>query len=67
VKGEARNMFNSTPLIAYNTTVTPDASSPRDELGIPTGFIKGANFGKGTATSHYPFPREFLVSMGIRF
>ena len=67
VKGEMRNMFNSTPLIQYNTTVTPDNNSPKDELGIPTGFVKGVNFGKGTATSHYPFPREFLVSMGIRF
>jgi hypothetical protein len=67
VKGEMRNMFNSTPLILYNITVTPDANSPKDALGIPTGFIKGANFGKGTATSNYPFPREYLVSMGIRF
>jgi hypothetical protein len=67
VKGEMRNMFNSTPLISYNITVSPDASSPKDALGIPTGFIKGASFGKGTSTSNYPFPREYLVSMGIRF
>lgn len=67
VKGEMRNMFNSTPLISYNTTVTPDANSPKDALGIPTGFVKGANFGKGTSTANYPFPREFLVSLGVRF
>ena len=67
VKGEMRNMFNSTPLIAYNTTVTPDANSPRDALGIPTGYIKGASFGKGTATAHYPFPREYFVTLGVRF
>jgi hypothetical protein len=67
VKGEMRNMFNSTPLITYNTTVTPDANSPKDELGIPTGYVKGVNFGKGTGTTNYPFPREYLVSMGIRF
>ncbi len=67
VKGEMRNMFNSTPLISYNITVTPDPNSPKDALGIPTGFIKGSSFGKGTSTTNYPFPREYLVSMGIRF
>ena len=67
IKGEMRNMFNSTPLIAYNTTVTPDANSPRDALGIPTGYIKGTSFGKGTATAHYPFPREYFVTLGVRF
>ena len=66
-KFEVRNMFNSTPLIAFNTTVTPDPNSPRDALGIPTGFIRGTQFGRGTATTHYPFPREFLMSVGIRF
>jgi Carboxypeptidase regulatory-like domain len=67
VKGEMRNMFNSTPLISYNTTVSPDANSPKDALGLPTGFIKGANFGKGTGTGNYPFPREFFVTVGLRF
>jgi hypothetical protein len=67
VKGEMRNMFNSTPLIAYNITVSPDPKSAVDSLGIPTGFIKGANFGKGTTTSHYPFPREYFLTIGIRF
>jgi hypothetical protein len=67
VKPEVRNIFNSTPLIQFNTTVTPDNNSPKDALGIPTGFIKGANFGKGTTNAHYPNPREFFVSMGIRF
>ncbi len=67
VKGEMRNMFNSTPLTSYNITVSPDPNSPKDALGIPTGFIKGSSFGKGTSTTNYPFPREYLVSMGIRF
>ena len=67
VKGEARNMFNSTPLISSNITVAPDANSPKDALGLPTGYIKGANFGKGTGTGNYPFPREFLVTVGLRF
>ena len=67
VKLEARNVFNSTPLISTNITTRPDPNSPKDALGIPTGFIKGSSFGKGTATTNYPFPREFFVSTGIRF
>lgn len=67
VKAEVRNLFNRTPLIAYNTTVRPDPNSPKDALGLPTGYIKGSAFGTGTATAHYAFPREFLISMGFRF
>ncbi len=67
VKGEMRNMFNSTPLISTNITVSPDPNSPKDALGIPTGYIKGANFGKGTGTASYPFPREYLLTLGFRF
>jgi hypothetical protein len=67
VKAEVRNMFNATPLISFNTTTRPDPASPKDALGIPTGFIKGSAFGTGTATANYPFPREFFISTGIRF
>jgi outer membrane receptor for ferrienterochelin and colicin len=67
VKGECRNMFDSTPLISYNITVTPDPNSPKDALGIPTGYIKGPNFGKGTTTANYPFPREYFLTLGFRF
>jgi hypothetical protein len=67
VKLEVRNLFNDTPLIAYDTTVTPDPTSPLDSLGLRTGYVKGASFGKGTSAAHYPFPRELFVSMGFRF
>ncbi len=68
VKFELRNAFNSTPLIETNISTRPDPASPRDALGIPTGFIKGSSFGKGTSSNlHYPFPREILLSVGIRF
>jgi hypothetical protein len=60
-------VFDSTPLISANTTTRPDPASPRDALGIPTGFIKGSAFGTGTGTANYPFPREFFISTGIRF
>jgi hypothetical protein len=67
VKFESRNLFNSTPLISYNITTRPDPKSPKDALGIPTGYIKGSSFGKGTSTNNYPFPREYFLSLGIRF
>jgi outer membrane receptor for ferrienterochelin and colicin len=71
-KAELRNAFNKQPLIRFNTTITPDPNSPLDELGLPTGFTRGANFGKGTqgadvVGAHYPIPREFLLSVGFRF
>ena len=71
VKAELRNAFNTQPLIGFDTTVTPDPSSPRDELGLPTGYIRGANFGtplnSHTATGpHVPFPREFRFSVGLQ-
>jgi Carboxypeptidase regulatory-like domain/TonB dependent receptor/TonB-dependent Receptor Plug Domain len=67
VKFEVRNVFNSTPLISTNISTTPDPNSPLDSLGIPTGYIKGSAFGTGTSTTNYPFPREFLVAVGVRF
>jgi hypothetical protein len=67
VKFEVRNVFNSTPLISTNISTTPDPNSPLDSLGIPTGYIKGSAFGTGTSTTNYPFPREYLVAVGVRF
>jgi hypothetical protein len=67
VKFEARNLFNRAPLIGFNTTVTPDPLTPRDQLGLPTGYLKGPRFGEGTASGHYPTPRTYLVYVGVRF
>jgi hypothetical protein len=71
-KAELRNVFNTQPLIGYNTTVTADASSPRDALGLPTGYTRGSAFGTATADwdanfPHIPRPREFRFSLGFRF
>jgi hypothetical protein len=66
-KAELRNAFNAQPLIGFNTTISPDPNSPLDELGLPTGFIKGANFGKNTVLTHNPIPRELFLSVGFRF
>jgi hypothetical protein len=66
-KAELRNAFNKQPLIQYNTTISVDPASPVDELGLPTGYINGPNFGKVTSNAHTPIPREFRVSVGFRF
>jgi hypothetical protein len=68
VKFEIRNLFDSTPLINPSISgVRADPNSPKDALGIPTGYTIGGTFLKGTATSAYPFPREYFVSLGFRF
>lgn len=67
VKFEVLNAFNKTPLTAFNTTVTPDPSSPTDGLGLATGFIEGADFGQATDANNFPLPRTFRVALGFRF
>src|SRR5690606_9823463 len=78
VKFEVYNLFNDQSLVQYNTAITADPNSPLDADGLPTGFIRGANFGKATANTHFPrvtvtpsgdtlFARTFLMSFGLRF
>jgi len=68
------NLMNNQKLIQWNTTVTPDASSATDDLGLRTGYVQNAAFGTGTAATHYPRwssgetgGRTFRVAMGVRF
>jgi outer membrane receptor protein involved in Fe transport len=68
------NVMNNQKLIQWNTTVTPDAASAVDSLGLRTGYVKGGTFGTGTSAAHYPRwssgengGRTFRVAMGIRF
>jgi hypothetical protein len=68
------NVLDNQKLIQWDTTVTPDPNSPLDELGQPTGYIRGANFGNATAASHFPRwstgetgGRTFRIAMGVRF
>ncbi|MGH9147915.1 MAG: TonB-dependent receptor domain-containing protein, partial [Vicinamibacterales bacterium] len=68
------NVFNNQKLLQWNTTVTPDPASPLDSIGQPTGYVKGPNFGKATANTHFPQwssgetgSRTFRMAMGIRF
>ncbi|MBN2371089.1 MAG: TonB-dependent receptor [Vicinamibacteria bacterium] len=67
IKAELFNALDAHPLISYNTTVTPKNDGPKDELGLPTDYVKGANFGKGQSTDDYPTAREFRLMMGFRF
>jgi hypothetical protein len=61
------NVFNSKAQIGGNTTIHPDPNSPRDALGLPTGFIKGPRFGQGQANADYVAPREFQFSLAVHF
>jgi len=74
LKFDVYNLFNNLTVIRYNTTVNPDPNSPLDAMGLPTGFIKGPQFGQATSTGAYPVPfqgqrggRTFRVAFGLRF
>jgi hypothetical protein len=74
VKVEVLNVTNNQKLVQFNTTVTADPNSALDANGLPTGFVRGAQFGQATANTHYPVwrpgftgGRTFLLAAGIRF
>jgi hypothetical protein len=74
IKFQSFNLFNNQKLIGWDTTITADAASPRDEFGLPTGYVEGPKFGQGTSNAHYPAPRAgidggrmFDVAIGFRF
>jgi hypothetical protein len=64
---EVINLFNATPLIEFDTTVRPDPSSPVDALGLPTAFIRGADFGQAIDAENFPQGRTFRMGLGFRF
>ena len=53
-KFDVFNLFNNDKQISWNTTVRQDPSSPRDELGLATGYIKGASFGQAASNTNFP-------------
>jgi hypothetical protein len=74
LKMELLNALNNQKLITYDTVVTADPNSPRDALGLPTGYIEGARFGEATRNLDYPSwrpgfdgGRTVLLSFGLRF
>jgi len=74
VKLDLFNIFNYNEPYQWNTTIRLDPNSPVDALGIPTGFTRGANFGRATRSEDYPRPyggevggRVFRMAFGLRF
>jgi hypothetical protein len=67
VKFDAFNIFNNDKLMSWNTTVTADNNSPRDALGLPTGYVQGPSFGRATSNAHYPRARAWQIAVGFRF
>src|SRR5262249_48081980 len=74
IKFEFYNLLNNQKLIKWDTTVTADPNSPKDANGLPTGYIKGANFGTAVNDNQFPQPipgtnggRLFRMALGLRF
>jgi outer membrane receptor protein involved in Fe transport len=51
IKFDVYNLLNNQKLIAWNTTVTQDATTPADNLGLRTGFTRNAAFGRATGNT----------------
>ena len=51
IKFEVYNLFDNLKLIAWNTTIVPDPTSPKDSLGYATGYIKAPTFGTATGNT----------------
>jgi hypothetical protein len=74
IEFEVLNVLNNDKLIAWDTSIAADAASALDASGLPTGYLRGSNFGRATSTAHYPRPRPgltggrtFIAAAGIRF
>jgi hypothetical protein len=51
VKFDVFNLLNNQKLIAWNTVITQDASSPKDSLGLATGYSRGAAYGTASGNT----------------
>ena len=74
IKFELFNALNNDTQIFADTTVILDPNSSVDDFGIPTGFIRGPNFGEPTSVDHFPQYianldglRTFRLSFGMTF
>jgi hypothetical protein len=67
IRLEVRNLFNDDSITAWNTFVRPDADGPVDENGIWTDYVRGPGFGQARSPDDFVTPREFFVSLGMRF
>ena len=67
IKLEVRNLFNDQSRIGWDPTVLPDFAGPVDEHGLPTQYVEGPTFGQVRSPEDFVTPREFLISLGLRF
>jgi len=74
VKVEFYNLLNNQKQIAWDKTVTPDNSGPKDANGLPLKYIQGPRFGQPTNDNQFPQPipgqnggRLFRMALGVRF
>jgi len=74
VKLDIYNLFNNQKLTSWNTVVAQDPDSPRDELGLATGYIEHPAFGQAQSNANFPAPfggqtggRTTRVSVGFTF
>ena len=51
IKFDVYNLFNNQKLIAWNTTISQTASSPKDNLGLATAYTPGSTFGTATGNT----------------
>jgi outer membrane receptor protein involved in Fe transport len=79
VRFDVYNALNNQKQIEWSTTVSQDPNSPKDALGLATGYLKGSSFGKATSSQNFPIPftgdgnapftggRTYRVAVGFRF
>jgi hypothetical protein len=60
------NLLNNDKQIAWNVVVSQDPNSPKDALGLATGYRQGSRFGQGTSNAHYPQNPQTTVGTGLR-
>jgi outer membrane receptor protein involved in Fe transport len=51
VKFDVYNLFDNLKVIAYNTTVSQNPASAKDNLGLATGYTPSATFGTATGNT----------------
>ena len=74
IKLDVFNAFNNQKQIAWNTTIKADPASPKDSLGLATGYLPNGAFGTATSNNQFPAPlagvtggRTVRVAVGVRF
>lgn len=74
LKVDVFNALNNEKQIAWNTTIKADPASPKDSLGLATGYLPAAAFGTATSNSQFPAPlagvvggRTLRLAVGVRF